>query len=164
MDRRGIDVTGGKVKSWLACFGVVPLLLLAMYTLDERLGDKARPAPMGPADMIGYIDGAGDAARQSTVSTQSTIVVWGWAAESLPGASIEGVTVSVDEAPAGAAVLGSRRVDVAEHFGRKEFTDSGWSFSLAAALLRPGRHTVSAVAWGPRGEIQIPGTRSITVR
>ena len=151
------------MKSWLACFGAVPLLVLAMYTMDRRYGDKVRLASAGPADMIGYIDGAGDAARQSTVSAQSTIVVWGWAAESLPGVSIEGVTVSVDDATAGAAVLGSRRDDVAEHFGRKEFTNSGWSFSLAAALLSPGRHTVSAVAWGPGGEKLIPGTRSIVV-
>ncbi len=149
--------------SWILFLAVVPALLLAMYMI-ERSGstDYQRPSGM-PASEIGFVDGAGDSAGNETVSTPGVLYVWGWAADGAKGAPVDRVVVYVDGISAGAAMLGGVRQDVEEHYGRSDYSKSGWDFSMLASRLRSGTHTVTATAFGFSGTAQLAANRMVTI-
>jgi hypothetical protein len=151
------------VKSWILCFAVVPALLLAMYIIERSGSTVHFHASGAPATEIGYVDGARESNRAETVSTAGILYVFGWAADTAKGAPVDRVMVYVDGVSAGAAMLGATRRDVAEHYGRSDYSKSGWNFSMSASGLSPGEHTVAATAYGPSGTAQLISNRTVTI-
>lgn len=71
--------------------------------------------------------------------------------------------VYLDGVSLGAATLGSPRQDVVRHFGRSDYLNSGWSLNLPALHLTSGSHIVTAIASGPSGAAELPGSRTVSV-
>jgi hypothetical protein len=112
---------------------------------------------------IGSVDLAGNASGVGPVVKGSTLYVYGWAADTATGAPVQSVTVFVDGNSAGMAILGSARSDVANAYGRSDFTNSGWSFQMSTSALAVGWHTVTATVVGPSGTAPMVGSRTVNV-
>jgi len=109
------------------------------------------------------VDVAGDPAGNPTLSKSGTLVVRGWAADTATGAPVQSVTVRVDGVNVGTAILGGARPDVAQAYGRSDFTNSGWTFQTSAGFLSVGQHSVTAIATGPSGTAPLAGSKNITI-
>lgn len=108
----------------------------------------------------GWFDGCSPSS--ATVST--TITGNGWAADDTMGAPVQRVEIRVDGTTVLNATLGDSRPDVANAFGRSDFTYSGWHFSYAASNLSAGTHVFSAFAYNNAGESgELGNTWSVTV-
>jgi hypothetical protein len=95
---------------------------------------------------FGSLDKAVDAATGlTTVSQSDNLFVAGWAADYHDAAPVHQVSVLIDGAAVGNATLGFARPDVARKNGAR-YRNSGWEFTMAAASLSVGQHTVTAVA------------------
>ncbi|HEY6390463.1 MAG TPA: glycosyl hydrolase family 17 protein [Bryobacteraceae bacterium] len=112
---------------------------------------------------IGALDIAGNASGGSTVVKGSTLYVMGWAADTAAGAPVQSVTVFVDGASVGTATLGVARSDVANYYGRSDYTNSGWTLQMSTSALSVGAHTVTATAQGQSGTAQV-GSRSVNIQ
>jgi hypothetical protein len=112
---------------------------------------------------IGTVDLGGSPSGSSTVSHGGSLFVAGWAADTATGAPVQSVTIFVDSSSVGAATLNLARSDVANAYGRNDFTNSGWSFQMAASTLSLGQHTVTATAAGLSGTAPLPGSKIINV-
>jgi hypothetical protein len=112
---------------------------------------------------IGSVDIAGNANGNATVTKGNTLFVFGWAADTATGAPVQSVTIFVDGSSVGTATLGSARSDVANYYGRSDFTNSGWSFQMSTSTLSLGQHTVTATAVGSSGTAQV-GSRTVTIQ
>jgi hypothetical protein len=112
---------------------------------------------------IGYLDAAGDASWNPTILKGGMLYAAGWAADTATGAPVGSVTVYVDGASVGTAVLGGARPDVAQAFGKSMYAASGWSFQMSTAGLSIGAHTVTARSAGASGSVQLTGTKVVTV-
>jgi hypothetical protein len=117
-----------------------------------------------PGQEIGSLDLAGDSAGNLTLFKGAPLFVRGWAADTVNGAPVTSVTISVDGTSVGTATLGIARADVATGYGRSDYTNSGWSFQGSTAALSLGQHTVSATAVGPSGSAPLPVNKTITVQ
>jgi Bacterial Ig domain len=152
------------LKSWILCFAVVPALLLVMYIIGQY-GTSARSRPSGvPSTEMGFVDLVGDIHGADTLPASGNLYVSGWAADTAKGAPVDRVTVYVDGASAGSAMLGVVRQDVAKYYGRSDYSRSGWNFEMPASKLSPGPHTVTVTASGPSGTVQITSNRIVTIR
>ena len=125
------------------------------------------PRPRGsgkPGTAIGAVDGAGDSKGSDTIFAPGILYVWGWAADSGQGAPVDRVIVYVDGTLAGVATLGVERPDVEQHYGRADYSTSGWNFGMLTSKLTLGKHTVTAMASGPGKAAQLESSRTITIR
>ena len=135
---------------------------------------RGRPASLGQgktinvtaqaAKEIGSLDAAGDANGRETVVKGGTLYVRGWAADTTSGAPVESVAILIDGNRAGTAALGIARPDVANHFGKSDYSNSGWSFEMSTAKLSLGRHSVTAVVAGPSGTAPLAASKTVTIQ
>jgi hypothetical protein len=96
---------------------------------------------------IGSFDHARDSVSGTSVVSQAdSLTMAGWAADYNDNGSVQSVQISIDGVPAGAAILGGIRQDVATVFSNSAWTNTGWSLTISAAGLSLGSHTVTAVA------------------
>ncbi|MGA8030355.1 MAG: CHAP domain-containing protein [Bryobacteraceae bacterium] len=124
-----------------------------MITIQSVVGQEA-----------GYIDAAGDPNGVPTVTPGATLYISGWAADTVTGAPVQTVTLYVDGASEGTAILGGSRPDVAQVFGRSDFTNSGWTFQMSTASLSYGSHLVTAIAAGPSGTASLSASKTVTIQ
>src|SRR5207245_1334497 len=88
----------------------------------------------------------------------------GWAADAEDGAPVARVTVSVDGRESGEEGLGVPRPDIGIALRNPQLSNTGWKFSISAALLPPGTHTISADAVDSLGaSASLSGSVTITV-
>jgi len=118
----------------------------------------------GQGQEIGFLDIAGDAGGNATVVRGNTLYASGWAADTATGAPVQSVTVLVDGNSVGTATLGVTRSDVANAYGRSDFTNSGWSFQMSTGGLSVGAHTVTAGAGGPSGTALLAGSKTVNIQ
>jgi len=161
----------------LAAFGIgVGASLLPLRGADAETDAKAKPKPAAtaapsaavpvakasavPAGIEGWIEGViGEPVAGSKV------VVGGWAADRVAGSPVAKVEVLLDGKPVATANLGVARADVAKTIGRDGYAKSGWNAVLDLTGVSPGRHEVTAVAYGKDGARQaLSGTAGIDVR
>lgn len=114
--------------------------------------------------VTGSVDVAGDGTGAATLPQGGTLYVGGWAADTVDGAPVQTVTVFVDGASKGEAVLGSVRSDVARAYKRGDFAASGWTFEMPAAGLSRGSHMITATGAGPSGTAPLGPGKSIAIR
>ena len=70
----------------------------------------------------------------------------------------------VDANGVGNAVLGKLRPDVAQAFGRSDYSNSGWSFQMSTAGLSIGPHSVTATAAGSSSSGPLPGNKVVNIQ
>ena len=112
---------------------------------------------------VGYVDAAGDPNGVATVSQGNTLYVRGWAADTVSGAPVQSVTVFVDGSNVGTATLGGSRSDVAQFYGRSDYTNSGWNFQMSTGSLSVANHSITATAVGSSGSVQLQGSKTVTI-
>jgi hypothetical protein len=96
----------------------------------------ANQAPLGVCDF-----------SQSTVPRGANLQGNGWAADHEMGAPVSRVDILVNGVDVGDASLGGYRPDVANFYGRSDFTYSGWSFTWNTGGLSAGTHSLEFRAW-----------------
>lgn len=160
----------------LAAFAIgVGASLLPLRGADAETSAKAKPKPAAsaapatapvakasavPAALEGWIEGV-----VGEPVAGSKLVVGGWAADRVAGAPVAKVEVLLDGKPVATANLGVARADVAKTIGRDGYAKSGWNAVLDLTGVSPGKHELTAVAYGKDGARQpLSGTASIDVR
>ena len=117
------------------------------------------------ATPVGHVDyGFGSATQTSTVYQSDALAIGGWAADYNDNGRAKSVQVLVDGSVVGNATLGISRPDVASVYNNSAWQPSGWGFTISAASLTVGSHTVSAVAMDSIGLTSNVGSAAITVR
>jgi Ca2+-binding RTX toxin-like protein len=127
--------------------------------LGERTIMRANSPP------VGALEGAVDVADgDNTLAPTSTLRVQGWAADPDFGAPVSRVEISIDDIPIANAVLGGDRTDIANQFGRTDFTNSGWSADVNIGAVPLGTHTVTVMAFDSSGAFAtLAGARTFTI-
>lgn len=121
------------------------------------------PAPTvaaGPATGVeGWVEGV-----VGTPVAGGKVVVGGWAADRVAGAPVTKVEVLLDGKVVATANLGVERPDVVQAIGRASYARAGWNAVVDLAGVAPGRHAVSAMAYGKDGPgVALDGTRTVDV-
>ncbi len=112
----------------------------------------------------GVLEKAIDATTLATnLSQQDNLLVSGWAADPLQGAPVTRVQVLIDGVSKGNAILGGSRPDIATAQNNAAWTNSGWTFTMAATTITAGTHTVTAIATNSGGATFTMAGKSITV-
>ncbi len=117
------------------------------------------------APPVGNLELAVDSVTAQPTVSQSTgtLFVSGWAADYLDNGPAQSVQILIDGTPVGFATLGGSRPDVASYFGKPAWTNSGYSFTVAASGLSTGSHSVTAVVTNKSGLTSTFSTQPITV-
>lgn len=99
-----------------------------LYVITKKPTLLASPL-LPPNRSFGYID---------TIDCQPNgdLYATGWAVDSLRGAPVQEVEVFADNCRLGSANIGKPRPDVANHFKKSEYTDSGWEYSGSIAAVK----------------------------
>lgn len=87
----------------------------------------------------------------ATVGSNGNLHGSGWATDNEMGAPITRVDILIDGNDVGDANLGGYRPDVADAFGRPDYTYSGWSFDFGVNGLSVGPHSLELRAWDNQG-------------
>ena len=88
----------------------------------------------------------------------------GWAGAERSETRIEGVEILLDGMEIAEAAEGVERSDVADRFGKPEWSKSGWEAVIEMDEILPGEHRIEAVARDSRGaKYALLGGRSIVV-
>lgn len=101
--------------------------------------------------LLGFIETAG-VSRRVVGRVDGRIVLVGWAAFPDPHLLLSRIVILVDGAPRAEAHRFFERSDIAGHFGRQDFMQSGWETSLPLSGLRPGDHNLTIEAFAQTGE------------
>ena len=112
------------------------------------------------------IDGSGVfgvATGNTTVPQGGLINAGGWAVDAEDGAPIAKIKVLLDGESIGDATLGGSRPDVAQVFGRPDWTNSGWNFTGSVHQASVGTHMIQAAAYDKSGNETLSVATSITV-
>lgn len=80
--------------------------------------------------------------KSNRVSGDTDIIVSGWAIDKAAKTTAGGVDVVLDQVPYSAR-YGIPRGDVADHFKRPDYMNSGFRLVLAKGRLTKGEHTIS---------------------
>jgi hypothetical protein len=120
----------------------------------------AATAASGPPPGVeGWVEGV-----VGTPVAGGKVVVGGWAADRVAGAPVRKVEVLLDGKVVATANLGVERPDVVKAIGRDSYARAGWNAVLDLAGVAPGRHAVSAMAFGKDGPgVALDGARDIDV-
>lgn len=101
---------------------------------------KRSGGPLWNIESVGLVSNAWTKnSFELPAQAKSTII--GWAVDQEAKAAAGGVEVVIDGVPY-AAQYGKSRPDVAVSFGVRAYSNSGYSFDLAANQFTPGTHTM----------------------
>lgn len=89
--------------------------------------------------------------NHGSVSQYGNLHASGWAVDNEQGAPITRVDILIDGNDVGDANLGGYRPDVADAYGRSDFTYSGWNFDYGIGGLGVGTHSLELRAWDNQG-------------
>jgi hypothetical protein len=96
---------------------------------------------------LGNLETAIDASTGSTtVESNDSIYINGWAADPTDGAPVTSVVLYIDGTAITAPTMGISRPDVASAYNNSAYTNSGFTLYYPAASLTAGSHTITAVA------------------
>jgi hypothetical protein len=101
--------------------------------------------------ILGFIETAG-VSRRVVGRVDGRIVLVGWAAFTKPHLSLSKIVILVDGAPRAEVHRFFDRSDIAAHFGREDFVQSGWEASVPLGGLRPGDHDLAVEVFAQAGE------------
>jgi hypothetical protein len=137
--------------------GVVAYDSLNLSTMIGFVDMPVATTSTGPP--IGLIEGAYDLRTGLTTVAQSdSLRVSGWAMDPQDGAPLSKVQILVDGNVAGNATLGIARPVIAALYPYiPNNLHSGWTFTMPASGLTPGKHTITAVAYD---SLSLSGTLS----
>lgn len=102
---------------------------------------KVYGSPVGNIDKV-----VGAASGTTTVPQSDSLYVSGWAADPTDGSPLTTVVVYIDGVAKGAPTLGISRPDVATSQNNPLYANSGFVYTLSAAGLSIGTHTVKVSA------------------
>src|SRR5262249_41161988 len=112
-----------------------------------------------PSEVRGWLDRVEGKPRVG-----SKVSVVGWAAAEQPETRIEVIEILLDGMEIAETVEGVERLDVADSFGKPDWSKSGWETEVLLDKILPGQHRIEAVARDRRGtRNSLRGARSITV-
>jgi len=86
-----------------------------------------------------------------SVSQNGNLHASGWATDNEMGAPVTRVDILIDGNDVGDANLNGYRPDVANAYGRSDFTYSGWAFDYGVGWLSTGTHSLELRAWDSQG-------------
>lgn len=89
--------------------------------------------------------------HHSSVPQNGNLHASGWAVDNEQGAPVTRVDILIDGNDVGDANLGAYRPDVADAYGRSDFTYSGWNFDHNVGGLSVGTHSLELRAWDNQG-------------
>jgi hypothetical protein len=113
---------------------------------------------------IGNLETAIDASTgNTTVNSNDSIYINGWAADPTDGAPVTAVTIYIDGVSVGSPTMGISRPDVASYYNNPAYKNSGFTLYYPAASLSGGAHTLTAVETNGGGVKTTLGPLSITV-
>lgn len=115
------------------------------------IGNGSSPEVPSNEKILGSIETAG-VSRRLVGRVDGRIVLVGWAAFTDPHASLSEIIILVDGAQRAEIHRFFGRSDIAAHFGRRDFVQSGWEASLPLSGLRPGDHNLTVEAVAQSGE------------
>jgi hypothetical protein len=93
-----------------------------------------------------------------------TVEVIGWAGAERPENRIQDVEILLDGMEIAETAEGIERSDVADRFGKPDWSNSGWEVEIALDEILPGEHKIEAVARDSSGaRYALLGGRSIVV-
>jgi hypothetical protein len=95
--------------------------------------------------VLGHID-TRQTDHELSVSRGDDLPVDGWAVSTVPSLPLRKIVVLVDGEPRSEVDAFHVRTDVAEAFGRPDFSLSGWHSVIALNGLTPGTHVLTASA------------------
>lgn len=104
---------------------------------------------VGPVTPIlaGNLEMAEDATSYgSSIQQTDSLLVGGWVADSIDGAPLSNVSVSIDGVSVGKPVTGIARPDVASAFNNGSYLDSGYNLTYPVSSLSQGAHQVTVTA------------------
>jgi hypothetical protein len=102
---------------------------------------KSTTAPFYNFDSLGPISFPA-VQKSNQLSGDAEVSVTGWALDESKKGTAGGVDVVIDQVPY-SAQYGDPRKDVAEHFNRPDYVNSGFHLVLARGQLTKGPHSVS---------------------
>lgn len=126
--------------------------------------EQKAPAPKAPTMQLAPTDkvvGSVDVLKLVPESDgkPQEIVAGGWAASADASAPITTVTLLMNGKPLASTKPADTRADVAEAFGRPDFSMSGWKFEVPVGKVAPGKHKVTITATNSKGDsLALPGS------
>jgi len=145
-----IELGESGIKRWCA---VAVLLLLIQLSggCFSSSGRSSRAENINadgnlPAEVRGWLDRV-----EGKPQVGSRINVVGWAAPERPETRIEAVEVLLDGIEIAEAAEGVERLDVADSFGKPDWSKSGWETEVSLDNILPREHRIEAVARDSRG-------------
>ncbi len=143
----GTSDTGPATVTWLATSTNAPSVTKTTTVLAP-----ANTAPIGSFDSL-----------TASVTEGKTIYANGWAADNEMGSPITRVDVYLDGVDVANATLGGVRADVANAYGRSDYTNSGWSWSFNTSGLSHTTHSVEVKLVDAQGLVTTKGPKTFTV-
>jgi hypothetical protein len=138
-----------------AMLGLCTLILVARPNWSlyptRVIGHGSSSEAPSSEKILGSIETAG-VSRRVVGRVDGRIVLVGWAAFTDPHLSLSKIVILVDGAPRAEIHRFFDRSDIAAHFGRRDFIQSGWEVPLALSGLRPGDHNLTVEAVAQSGE------------
>jgi len=120
---------------------------------SSSAGDDSTPQVRGWLDRV-----------EGRARLGGSVLVVGWAGAERSETRIEGIEILLDGVEIAKAAEGIERSDVADRFGKPEWSKSGWEAVVAMDEILPGEHRIEAVARDSTGAMYpLSGGRSILV-
>jgi hypothetical protein len=137
-----------------AMLGVCALIVFArpnwsLYPLRVIGRNSAMGAPSNEK-ILGSVETAG-VSKRVVGRVNGKLMLAGWAAFTDPRLSLSRIVILVDGAPRAEIDSFFDRSDIASHFGREDFLQSGWETSLPLTGLRPGDHNLTVEVFAQAG-------------
>ena len=138
-----------------AMLGVCALIVFARPNWSlypPRVIGRGSPMEAAPSNekILGSVETAG-VSKRVVGRVNGKLILVGWAAFTDPHLSLTRIVILVDGAPHAEIHSFFDRSDIAAHFGRQDFAQSGWEASLPLSGLRPGDHNLTVEVFAQTG-------------
>jgi hypothetical protein len=137
-----------------AMLGVCALIVFARPNWSlyppRVIGRGSAMAAPSDEKILGSVETAG-VSKRVVGRVNGNLMLVGWAAFTDPRLSLTRIVILVDGAPHAEIHSFFDRSDIATHFGREDFGQSGWETSLPLSGLRPGDHNLTVELFAQTG-------------
>ena len=116
------------------------------------------------ATIYGNLELAADSETYgSSIPPADNLLVGGWAADSMDGAPLNGISVKIDGVQVGRPTIGIARPDVANALNNQAYLQSGYNFTYPVSSLAAGTHQVTVTVVDSSGNTKTFGPITFTV-
>ena len=156
--QRTVATLAGLAVLLIVCFSTKP------SWQDEPRSNSAKGVSVlhvQPTDRV--LGGLNEAAISNAdpVTGQRSLAAQGWVVSCVLTAPVKTVVVLVDGEPAGDTDQFFPRPDVAQAYGRLDFTNSGWQLDTFFGQLPSGAHVITLTVLLANGEsVDLPGKKA----